>query len=215
MQLAGVDPVRLGQLGHGLQRQRHQAEPVGRLAPGELAERDPQRMGAVELVVAVARDDEGGHGRDAAAEQAKDVERRVVGPVHVLEDHDRRQLPGEVTQDGGGHRVRRGAVGHQVGELAAGDRGDVHQRAERGEREEPVALAPQDPSQAGVARAEAAQEHGLADPGLARDEHEPAAGAGRRVEGGVERIEVGGALEQRGLVRRQGHRRRILSRLPG
>ena len=50
-----------------------------------------------------------------------------------------------------------------------------------GQREERVAVAPQDPRVA-RALAEAAQEHGLADAGLARHEHEPPA----RVERGVE-----------------------------
>jgi hypothetical protein len=101
--------------------------------------------------------------------------------------------------------VGRGAFGYDVGELAAGHLGDVHQRAERRQREQAVALAPQDPSGPGVAGAEAAQEHRLADAGLARQEHEPAALAGRRLERGVERVERARPLEQRGLRGGQGH----------
>jgi hypothetical protein len=42
-----------------------------------------------------------------------------------------------------------------------------------------------------------AQQRGLADTGLARDEHEPPTRAPRGVVGGVERIQLGGALEER------------------
>ena len=95
VQLGGVDVVRRRQLGDGLQRQRLEPQ-AGRLAACELAERDAQRMPAVELVVAVAGHEQRGHGRDAAAQQPQHVERRGVGPVHVLEHDDRRDVPGEV-----------------------------------------------------------------------------------------------------------------------
>ncbi len=106
-------------------------------------------------------------------------------------------MPGEVAQERGGDRVGRTAVGDHVRELAARDLGDVHQRAERGQREKAVALAPEDADRAGVALAEAAQEHRLADPGLAGHQQQPAAGLAGRVERGVERVEVGGPFEQR------------------
>ena len=67
-----------------------QLHPADRRTRGELAEHDPQRIGDVELVVAVAGDDERGHRLDPAGEQAEDVERRLVGPVHVLEHEDGR-----------------------------------------------------------------------------------------------------------------------------
>ena len=131
MQLGGVDAVRRGELRDGLDRQRREPQPVGRVAARELAERDPQRVGAVELVVAVAGDEQRRDGRDATAEQAEHVERRLVGPVHVLEHDDRRLPLGELAQERRGDRVGRSAVGDGFRELAAGDRGDVGQRSER------------------------------------------------------------------------------------
>ena len=204
VQLGGVDAVRRGELRDGLDRQRREPQPVGRVAARELAERDPQRVGAVELVVAVAGDEQRRDGRDAAAEQAQHVERRLVGPVHVLEHDDRRLAAGQLAQQRRGDRVGGGAVGDGLRELAAGDRGDVGQRSERGQREERVAVAPEDPRRLRPALAEAAQEHGLADAGLARHEHEPAARAARRLEGGVEHVELRCALEERRFAARGG-----------
>ena len=92
-------------------RERREPQPVGRVAARELAERDPQRVRAVELVVAVAGDDERGDGRDAPAEQAQDVERRLVGPVDVLEA---RRSPGRAgPARAAAPRPRRAAAGRR------------------------------------------------------------------------------------------------------
>jgi hypothetical protein len=45
-------------------------------------------MGAIDLVVAIGRQHERGERLDTAAEQSQDVERRLVGPVQVLEHDD-------------------------------------------------------------------------------------------------------------------------------
>ena len=195
VQRAGVDAVRRGQLGHRAGRQGHEPHAVGDVAAQEIAERDAQRVRRLELVVAVARDQQRRHARDPPRQQAQHVERRLVGPVRVLEHDDRRVAPGELAEHRGGHRVGRRARGHEVLELAAGDRADVHQRAERRGREECVAVAPQDARVLGVPLAEVAQQRRLADARLAGHEHQPAARLQRRVEHVERRV----ALEQRGL----------------
>ncbi len=48
-------------------------------------------MGAIELVVSVAENDEGGHRIDPAANQPDNVERRLIRPLDVVEDEDRRR----------------------------------------------------------------------------------------------------------------------------
>ena len=68
---------------------RDNGSTVIRCASRELAEHDAQRVVALELVVAVGRDHQRRHARHAPAEQVHEVERRLVGPVQVLEDDDR------------------------------------------------------------------------------------------------------------------------------
>jgi hypothetical protein len=70
VQLGGVDAMRRRELRKRLDGQGREAQPVGDMSAGELAERDAQRIAAVELVVAVARDQQRRDGRDAPAEQA-------------------------------------------------------------------------------------------------------------------------------------------------
>ena len=53
-------------------------------------------MRAIELVVAVAGEHERGNGLDLAREQPQHVERRLVGPVEVLEHEDRRAAPAQL-----------------------------------------------------------------------------------------------------------------------
>jgi hypothetical protein len=203
MQRGGIDAVRRGQLGHRRERQRQQPQAVGRPLARQLTQRHAQRVPTVQLVVAVAGDQQRRDARDPPAAQPQHVERRLVGPVHVLEHDDRR--PAQLAQERRGHDVRRCALRHRRGELAAGDRADVLQGTQRGEREERVALTPQDLRVAVLA--EAAQQGGLADARLAGHEHQPAAA---RHERGVERRERVRALQQRALDRGDGHARPIL-----
>jgi len=62
---------------------------VGVLA-AECAEHPLQRVVAVDLVVAVAHHQHCREVRNPAPDEAQDVQRRVVGPVRVLDDQDRR-----------------------------------------------------------------------------------------------------------------------------
>ena len=87
VQLAGVD-VCAGQLRHRFGRQRRRRDAVGDPAR-QRAEHHAQRVRAVEFVVAVGGDHERRQRLDPARQQPDDVERRLVGPVQVLEHDDR------------------------------------------------------------------------------------------------------------------------------
>ena len=194
VQLGGVDAMRRRELGHRLRGQRREPDPLGRRLARELADGHAQRVGAVELVVAVAGDDE--PGGQAAAEQAQHVERRLVGPVDVLDDQDR---SGQLVEQRRGDRVSRPAGLDQPLQLAAGDGRDVAQRAERRLREQPFAVAPQD-SSLRPPLTEPAQEGGLAHARLARQQHQPPAGSER----GLQRCERSAALEELAVAARNG-----------
>ena len=135
-------------------------------------------MLAVDLVVPVGGDHEALRSVDSAAQHAQRVEGRLVGPVDVL-DHAHRRT-GQLRQERPRDRTRLGSLGEHGGESTSRLRREVDERAERRRRREVLARPPQD----GQARPrlERAYEGGLADPGLAADEHEPPSGVSRRVE---------------------------------
>ena len=91
MQGAGVDRIALRELADGPGRERLDPNPGHGRGGRQLAQDEPQRMRAVELVVAVGRDHERLCVADPPAEDTQDVERRLVGPVHVLDDDDQRR----------------------------------------------------------------------------------------------------------------------------
>ena len=154
-------------------------------------------MGAVELVVAVAGENESGSTLDPASEQLQDVERGLVRPVQVLDDQDRRRPRPQLAHERRRDLVRSGAALDQLLELTAGDLSDVEQRPERTRREQRVAGARQDPRRPAVLLAKPSQQRCLPDSGLASHEHQPPLRATE--DGGqglIERRKMTGALEQ-------------------
>jgi hypothetical protein len=131
VKLVGVDAVRGGQLADGLLGERRDREPRHSARRGQLSEHERERVDAVELVVAVAGEDEGGHALDLAGQQAQHVERRLVGPVEVLEHEHGRAPPGQLPHERAGDLVRPGFPGDELLELAAGQLRDVEERSER------------------------------------------------------------------------------------
>ena len=133
--------------------------------------------GPVQLVVAVAGHDQRRHRLDAAAQQRQHVERRLVGPVQILQDDDGARPRAGLAGDHRHHLVRLRARVEEVAQLTAGLVGDVDERAERAGREQRVAGAPENPVALG---GEAAQQGRLAAAGLAaqEDEHAPAPARG-------------------------------------
>jgi hypothetical protein len=140
VQLGRVD-VAARELGDGLGRERRQAKPVDARRGRELAEHDTELAGGLDLVVAVGRDQRRGHRLHAPAEQAHEVERRLVRPVQVLEHEDRRRLAAELLAQGGHELVRLRAAADEACQLAAGRNGDVGERPQRTRREERLAAA--------------------------------------------------------------------------
>ena len=100
-------------------RQRRQREPVHR-APGERAEQALQRVRRAELVVAEGQDEHRGQRLDPPRHVAEHVERRVVGPVDVLDDEHGRRRGRELGQDRGEDAVDGPAVGERRRQRAAG-----------------------------------------------------------------------------------------------
>ena len=190
-----IDRRRPGERGHRLGRQRRQRHALRRAA-GQLAEDDPQRVGSIELVVAIGRQHQRRQRLDAASEQAHDVERGLVGPVEVLEHDDARRPAAQLARQRRDELARRRAVRGDRRELAADLVGDVDERPERARRVQRVAGPPEHPDRA-AALAEGAHERRLADPGLAGDEDQPSAPLrSHRAEQLVEDLELRGALEQ-------------------
>ena len=90
-ELVGVHPVRLRERQDRVPRERWDLESAGRGPGCERAEHHPKRMCPIELVVSVAEDDERGDRIDPSADQPDNVERRLIRPLDVVEDEDRRR----------------------------------------------------------------------------------------------------------------------------
>ena len=171
-----VDAVRPPRARDRVERQRRRARrPLDAACGRELAEHDPQRVAAVELVVAVAwraraprsprRAGRAGAGRRASP-------RRPSGGPRARGPSARR---GAARVSSAASDLVRPRVAPRSAPRAR--RPSPRRRrangAERPRREERVARAPEDARVAAALVAEPADERRLADPGLARDEHEP------------------------------------------
>ncbi|CAA9565886.1 MAG: hypothetical protein AVDCRST_MAG49-3046 [uncultured Thermomicrobiales bacterium] len=175
-----VDRAAGGEGAHGRLGQRRQRQPAAGRRGGEVAQDDPERVLGPDLVVAVGDDQQRADPAQPPAEEAEQVERGLVGPVGVLDHRQRRGQPGaELGQGRPEDPVARRVLGQQPVEPGAGRRRDVAQRPERRRRREGVARPHQHPRPPPRRLAEAADERGLADPGLPGHEREaPLAGRG-------------------------------------
>jgi hypothetical protein len=129
-------------------------------------------MGTVELVVAVAGHDQGRHRLHPAGQQPQDVQRRLVGPVHVLEDEHGRGPRPQFVRERRHHLIRHRTTRDDRLELAAGPLGDLQQRPQRAWCEERIAGPPKDPRKLAGRFAEPPQKRRLADPCLAADQQQ-------------------------------------------
>jgi hypothetical protein len=146
---------------------------VARSRPGsELPEEDPERVAAVELVVAVAGQDQRGSGLDPASKQSQNVARRLVGPMDVLEHQDRRPLL-ELRHQRSRELMRRRAALDQLSELPARDLGHVQQRSQGAGCEQRLTTTPQHPRRVPLRVAKPPQQNCLAHSRLASDQDEP------------------------------------------
>ena len=128
-------------------------------------------MRAVELVVAVCDDHERGDVVQAMPEQPKDIERRLVRPLQVLED-DRGRPAAQLLGQGGGDLMRPAPGQHKVEELSLSRLRHVEQRPQRPWREERVAGSDEH-SRARLGVRKVAHQGGLADASLSAHEHQP------------------------------------------
>ena len=206
-----IDSVRSGEAGDGFGRQRREPQP-GDVGPGQLAEHDPQRMRSLELVVAIRGDHERREGIASTAQQPDDVERRVVGPMQILEDDDGRGASPKLARERR-NEVARGHTGlHHRRQLATELIADVDERPERARREQGFARATEDVDVQPAT--EDVDNRGLADSGLAGDQNHPAApGSDNSVQLGREHAKLLGTLQQRFRINRDRPRARRRARV--
>ena len=155
------------------------AERGGRLATvdvrrrGEATEHDPQGMGRANLVVAIGREQEGARRGDAPPEEAEEIERRLVGPMDILEDDQRRRRSsGEHAKEGAEDLIARGTGRELAGDVAVHGVGDVNEWAERAGGRERIADAGEGACGGTESLAKVVTEGGLAYSSLAAEEKE-------------------------------------------
>jgi hypothetical protein len=209
VELACIDFRRAGEIGDGLRRERWDREPVGLRKGRQLAEEDAERMNPIELVVPVGREHEQRRLPQLAREQPQHVERRLVRPVDVLDDDDRRRARSRQPEERGDHRGRALIDGGL--ELAAGLLGDIEERPQRPRREQRVTTTPQHARRTPRLRAECTNRRRLAHPGLPGDEHEPAAPRGGLCQGVAQVAENRIALQEPRSFCRNSHHHLILN----
>ena len=165
----------------------------------ELADGEAHRVRRFELALAIRDHDECTNRLGPPRDQANDVERRLVGPVHVLDHRDRRLHGAHFLDQRQEDGMRLLALGHGSRECTLQGRRHVDQRTERPRRREGVARPPQHPRRRAPRLAEPADQRALADARLARDEREPAGPGGDVVEALLQRFQECRALEQTAL----------------
>ncbi len=183
-----------GQLGHRRRRQRLRAQPA---RAGQLAEQGAQRMARLEVTRAQRQHQQAVPVADAPGQVPQQVEGGVVGPVHVLHREHGHRRPVQLGDGRGEHPL--GPTGpDRRGQRPGGVDGRVAQRPERAAGAQVVA-APDEGAHAPVERRqERPQQAGLADAGLALDQHHaavPGPGRGDRLE---QRVDQRRPLQDRG-----------------
>ena len=141
MQAGGIDRASARQAPHRGERQPRQLDAHRRLGRGEVAHHQAQGR-ARSLVLAIGQHQQGARLGDAPAEELDQVERRVVGPMDVL-DHDqgRRLRPPQHVEHGGEQRRARRAGLERGQQVGAGLARDVVEGPERRRREQRIAMA--------------------------------------------------------------------------
>ena len=127
-------------------------------------------MGAVELIVAIAAQHQRRGRRDARAEQRQQVERRLVGPLQILQYEHGQSSPPQLSKQCANDLMRPDRSRHDLLEFASDRVRDVHQRPERARRAQRRTRAPQHLPHVNLAAAEAPQQRRLPRTGLAADE---------------------------------------------
>jgi hypothetical protein len=210
VQQPGVAARPVGQCGHAVSRQWPRFDPAYR-GPGQRPDQRAEPGGVVRRVVPEAQHEQHRQVSQPAPDVPQHVDRRVVGPVDVL-DHQRGRAAAGQLGDG---RVVHGvavALHQRLLQRSAGARGRIEQRAERTRGAQVVAAAAEHPQVVAGLVEERPDHAGLPDPGLAGHQHRAAPPGHRHLAGGGQQHpDVGVAFEQRHghapAVRRHGPRR--------
>ncbi len=170
VQLLDVRHPTFRQSGDRARRERQKLQPM-HTNPRKLAQHNPQRMRAAELVPA-GDNKQRRNAFDAAPEQRQKVERRFIGPMNVLQDNNRRRPPACLAHQHGHNLERPRAALEQPGELSTCALRDVEQRSQRTCCEKRIAATPQDARRGLTHVTEAPQQRRLPDPCLTTHKHE-------------------------------------------
>jgi hypothetical protein len=189
--LDGVAPER----GDPRGREAGERDP-GRGRPGEVAEQRLQGMPRRDVVRTAGEHDERVHAVQPPRELAQRVEGGVVGPVHVLDQQERRPLAREAGQQRL-QQVVAGAVGERGPQRRWAVPGDVAQGAEGPRGEQVVAAAAQHGPVGRQVGRERAHQCGLADACLAGDERDRARTRRDPLRRPAQDVELRGAFHQR------------------
>jgi hypothetical protein len=129
IEICGVQSAAVGKRADGARRQRSYRQPLHRGNRRQFAEDSPQRMAGTDFVIAIGGHDQPVGRLDAAAEKAKEIQRRLIRPVYVFDGQQRgTSLGGKAVQEGTEEQIARGIVLQQVEERRVRN---VEQRTER------------------------------------------------------------------------------------
>ena len=125
-------------------------------------------MATIQLVVAVGQDDQRRCGANPPAEIFEQIERRRVGPMHVLEhEHGWLLANLQLVQESAEDREPVGGGSHQLQQRAFDSKRDVIERTQRLRREQRIAPTEQRARLGAMRGEEVFDQGGLADPSLA------------------------------------------------
>jgi len=147
--------------------------------PGQLAERDAQRIVRGQVVVPVGDDEQHRQLAQPAAGEPQQVNRRLIGPVNILHHHHvQRPRRTDLPQQRAEQFLPPGSGRAQVQQLAAEMIGEIVERTEGTGGEQAVARSPQ-PAGAGQLPLKMLQQGRLPDAGLPAESHQSALTAPR------------------------------------
>ena len=142
----------------------------------EIADDHPQRMLATDLVVTVGSDDQCPRRLDPPPDESKRVERRLVGPMQIIEEQDQVAVfRPEGGEQGAEERIPRCLFPHEARELVIEVVRDIDEWAEGTGCGQWIARSKERHGRRTESIPERPQEGRLAHPRLALDEDEPAA----------------------------------------
>jgi hypothetical protein len=194
VQSLGWPSAALGQLGHRLRGQRLERDALRRHRR-DAGQHPLDGMARGRTVGTERQHEDRGPSTDPAHDVAEHIERRVVGPVCVLDDQHCRRGSAEFLGHPGEDFVRR-ALAQRTFQRSAGAAGRVTQWSEGPRRQQVVASTGEDANAAVQSRKAGPDQAGLADASLAGEKHRGAGARHGPVDGGPERGDSTVALQQ-------------------